>query len=337
MGMATYNDYTIDDAFRGRFVVRHLCALCKGGCFLISAYFRCSEAASPYNLDFMQAIAKVVRQIHGPWLLAADFNFPPSVLRKTGWLGLVGGHIVATTAATCKGAEDHFVVDVRLKSAVVGIALVNDTGAGPHSAVRMWVRGRPRDDMVRSVKSPPEARPCMPLGCLPQFSTQDWESVIDVKHPELFNAHTLNAGFAKCITMVEEQLAHVMGLQGVVKDKFCVRAAGTQVQTKNALGKVSAGGRKLSAVTIAWKNLFLWLPNLAVACSPRAKTCHLLAAERGRYLLRFSCWDHLGCSRHAQAVKAWCGGITDWHLRDRASLNWLRANWQNRQLRQAPG
>ena len=140
--MAMYTDYTIDDAFSGRLVVTHLRALCKGGCFLISAYFRCSEGASQYNLDLLQAIGKVVRQLHGPWLLAADFNFPPSILRNTGWLGLVGGHIVATNAATCKGAEDdYFVVDLRLKSAVLGIALVNDTGAGPHSAVRLWVRG----------------------------------------------------------------------------------------------------------------------------------------------------------------------------------------------------
>ena len=56
----------------------------------------------------------------------------------------------------------------------------------------------------------PMARPGMPLGCLSQFSNQHWESVIDVDRPELFNAETLNAGFAKCITMVEEQLAEIM-------------------------------------------------------------------------------------------------------------------------------
>ena len=162
----------------------------------------------------------------------------------------------------------------------------------------------------------------MPLGCLSQFSAQDWESVVDVNHPELFNVETLNARFAKCITMVEEQIAEIMGLHGVEKERFCVRASGTQVVMKNTLSKVSSGGRKLSAVTIAWKNIFLWLTNLAVACSPRAKACHLLAAER---VLRHSCWDHLGSSRHAQAVKSWCSGITDWHLRDRESLNWLRA------------
>ena len=60
---------------------------------MISAYLWCSEGASTRNLELLQAIAQAIKQIHGPWILAADFNFPPSVLRRTGWLELVGGSI----------------------------------------------------------------------------------------------------------------------------------------------------------------------------------------------------------------------------------------------------
>ena len=83
--------------------------------------------------------------------MAADFNLPPAVLRKTGWLQLVNGQVHATGQPTCKGMEDgYFVVDWRLGSAVLGVALVNDTGGTPHSAVRLWLKGQPRRDMVRA-------------------------------------------------------------------------------------------------------------------------------------------------------------------------------------------
>ena len=68
--------------------------------------------------------------------MAADFHFPPAVLKKTGWLQLVNGSLHATGQRTGKGVEDdYFVVDRGLHAVVLGVALINDTEAKPQSAV----------------------------------------------------------------------------------------------------------------------------------------------------------------------------------------------------------
>jgi hypothetical protein len=112
--------------------------------------------------------------------MAADFNFPPSVLRKTGWLQLVNGSLHATGQPTCKGAEDdYFVVGRRLHGAVLGVAIINDTGARPHSAVRLWLKGSPRQDMVRTLVTPKKAEANLPQGCLPEQADHDWKDIVD--------------------------------------------------------------------------------------------------------------------------------------------------------------
>ncbi len=90
--------------------------------------------------------------------MAADFNFPPTVLRKTGWLQLVDCQAHVTGQPTCKSAEDdYFAAHRRLGTAILGVALINDTGGKPHSAVRLWIKGRPRRDAVRVQLAPRKA------------------------------------------------------------------------------------------------------------------------------------------------------------------------------------
>ena len=129
----------------------------KGGIFVISLYLWCSEGMSKRNLDILQSLASIIRQLHGPWCIGAHFNCTPAALTKTGWLRLVGGVIKATGQATCKSIEDDFfVVDRKLDQAVEAAAIVRDTGAKPHSAVRLWIRGSARKDLVRTSVQPPK-------------------------------------------------------------------------------------------------------------------------------------------------------------------------------------
>ena len=158
IGHALAADVVSFECCASRVIVTHMGAICKGGIFLVSAYFWCSEGASQRNIMLLLCIGQHIRQLHGPWILAADFNFPPSVLQSTGWLRLVGGSIRSTGQPTCKGVEDdYFVVDARLGAAIIGVACVHDTGSKPHSGVRMWIKGRPRRDMVRPLVAPARA------------------------------------------------------------------------------------------------------------------------------------------------------------------------------------
>ena len=161
-----------------RLKVSWLRAYCKGGLFCLSACFWHSEGLSQRNLDLLEGIAKVIQRLHGPWLLAADFNFPPEVLRKSGWLRLVGGVVHASNQSTCNEQEyDYFVVDSRLNRAVLGVAIVIDTGAKPHSAVRLWLQGKPRSHSVRVLAHPAKVSASPPQGCLPRNSTLGFEGI----------------------------------------------------------------------------------------------------------------------------------------------------------------
>ena len=187
MGHSRVPDQVPFECCDSRVMITHLGAVCTGGIFLVSAYFWCNEGASKRNLMVLQCIAQRVLQLHGPWIMAADFNFPPGVLRGTGWLQLVGGCIMATGQATCKGVEDdYFVVDKRLRNSVVGVACIHDTGSKPHTAVRLWLRGNPRRDLVRSLVAPKKADACLPLGCLPEHAARWLDTIVDVNRREDF-------------------------------------------------------------------------------------------------------------------------------------------------------
>ena len=72
---------------QGRFMVKHIGAMCKGGFHLASGYLHSSLGIKhKKNLDWLQDASVVLKTLHGPWVLAADFNATPEQLTDTGWL-----------------------------------------------------------------------------------------------------------------------------------------------------------------------------------------------------------------------------------------------------------
>ena len=157
--------------FQSRISCAHVGAFCKGGEHFISLYLWTSEGMSQRNLDLLQTVAMVVASLCGPWVLAADFNVTPDVLRQTGWLALVKGSIVASTDPTCnKNVYDYFVVDRRLGAAVLGVSLVNDAGFHPHFPSRIFLRGKLRDMKKRVLVAPKKIGARVPIGCVSDSS-----------------------------------------------------------------------------------------------------------------------------------------------------------------------
>ncbi len=112
--------------------------------------------------------------------MAADFNLPPAVLPKIGWLQLVNGQAYAAGQPTRKSVEDdYFFADRRLSSSALGVALVNDAECKPRSAVRLWLKGRPRRDAVRELKAPSKGEAQLPSGREPLHAGQVWKRIAD--------------------------------------------------------------------------------------------------------------------------------------------------------------
>ena len=107
-----FADEELPEELRGRFTVKRVGAVCKGGMLLASAYLHTSLGVKhKTNLDMSDAVAAVLSTLKGPWVLAADFQCTPAQLEATGWLKMVKGRVVAPNMPTCMGRViDFFVV-----------------------------------------------------------------------------------------------------------------------------------------------------------------------------------------------------------------------------------
>lgn len=107
---------------------------------------------SQASLDLSHEIAAVLKVWSGPWIIWGDFNRTPDELLCTG-----------PKTATCNNRTiGDFVVSKDFAHAVHGVHAVGDTGNAPHSAVRLLLSSRPRQDTMRILKDIPNILVTLP-------------------------------------------------------------------------------------------------------------------------------------------------------------------------------
>ena len=80
----------------GRFTLRRMGAICRGGVHLGAVYLRDTVGVhAQHNLDTLHGIMLALKAVRGPWCVGGDWNCTPEELEATGWLKLVGGVIKA--------------------------------------------------------------------------------------------------------------------------------------------------------------------------------------------------------------------------------------------------
>ena len=206
-----------------------------GGAHLISANFRAAEGYSRRRPAVLEPLAIVIRRLHGPWGLTADWNLLPQELSCGGWPSLVRGLCADRQSADLRLEGVWLLVDARLHPLVWGVGLVRDIGARPRPAVRLWLGGKPRRHTVRVLRPPRMANPAPPHGCLNCTADTDWESILG--HDSAQNASALDAGFGQWVSCVEAQIADIEGLAGRERAAMCSRAAGPRFVMQPHLGK----------------------------------------------------------------------------------------------------
>ena len=145
------------------------------GIYLVSAYLRHSEGASPDNQRILAEIAANLATANGKWLLAMDANMTPESLHQTGWLELVDGVIHHCDQATCgRNNYDYFVASASVSRTVHGVQKITDGGINPHSAVRILLKDGNIRRRRRALKRPPKVPGILPLGPQPQ-TIHDWQ------------------------------------------------------------------------------------------------------------------------------------------------------------------
>ena len=99
----------------GRFIMRRVGAMMKGGVHVGSLYLK--DMVGPTakcNLGTLHFVTLALKGLRGPWCIGGDRNCTPAELEATGWLKLVGGVIVASPSATCNFRTIDFFVVSRL-------------------------------------------------------------------------------------------------------------------------------------------------------------------------------------------------------------------------------
>jgi hypothetical protein len=67
----------------------------------LSAYPRDGVGLDDANLALLEEIARIVKLLKGPWLIAADWNINPDTLIGSKWPELLGAAVVAPATPTC--------------------------------------------------------------------------------------------------------------------------------------------------------------------------------------------------------------------------------------------
>ena len=85
VGMAvSCDDAIIPENLKGRFKIRLVGAVVKGGINLGGCYLHSSLGiTAKANMDLLQSMAAVLSTLSGPWIIGADWNCTPEQLEKT--------------------------------------------------------------------------------------------------------------------------------------------------------------------------------------------------------------------------------------------------------------
>ena len=244
---------------RGRFSIRRVGAICRGGLHLGSTYLTSGIGVeAKCNLDHLQGMAHTLNCLVGPWCVGGDWNCTPEELTATGWLQLVKGAVHAPIAPTCNGkVYDFFVVSQSFSHAVVSTHTVGDAGLTPHSPVRLLIKDKPRQLMVRQLQTP------MPLPAqLPFGPMRDHTFGTELAG---LSDGTIDEHYVAVVTKVELILNELTGATREQVAKSRSRAHGPRFVWKNACGPPATDKCRSTPVSRAWRLMAGWLRTVRMA------------------------------------------------------------------------
>ena len=311
IGMTPNDCSHIPHIYRVRISSVHCNVICRGGVHFVCAYFWDSEGLSQRNLLLLHHIAQLLESLHGPWVLAADFNFSPELLTKSGWLDVVHGKIAAPEAPTCgHNTFDYFVVCRKLAGAVVAVAIVDDAGLHPHSPSRLFVKGRPRNEMVRVLVHPRKIPAILPSGC--EVDASRFEGQLEVSEDKFDQCAV---SILKCVDI---ELTEAAGLSGKDAQLASGREKGPKLAMKPALGNPGSARGRCSKITCAWDSVASWLKLLLIHWGAGyGSRGHMHTLVKTRWNLCYWKWDNLGDSISVRYFIKWCSRFTSSSLHDK--------------------
>lgn len=127
----------------------------RGGLHVVTTCLKDGQRLCETNLAVLAELPAYLSTVTGPWIVGGDWNLSPDALTASGWLSVVGGHIVQRALCTCGSSVlDYYVISATLPAEDVMAVRLNDGGFAPHWAVRLYMRGAQRHRAVRRLARP---------------------------------------------------------------------------------------------------------------------------------------------------------------------------------------
>ncbi len=242
----------------GRITAAWLEAGTKCGLLTVSLYLWTGEGLSSRNLRLLEH-ALVVASRHGsPWIIGADFNVPPDILRAAAarLLERFGAIVKGSGEPTFKPGRgearelDYFLVDARIADTVETVEVELDVPSKPHKTLRMDIRGKKAAGLITTMRSPKAFPRELPVGCARAPCLPACSQLPEDAPQQLENA------WRKVMECAEAELCRrfdAVSPDGKPRDDYIGRAAGPKIiQLPNlpprctaSLGKVDRKGHAL--------------------------------------------------------------------------------------------
>ena len=136
-----------------------------------------------------------------------------------------------------------FVVSQDLAGAVVGACVIDDALFDPHCPVRLYIKAKPRNMMVRTLKTARTIEATLPHGPLGK----------PVEHKDNTDNLSKDELYQLFLQRMEEDTASLLAVDGKAKEAIMGRNDGPKFVMKSALGENNGGTRRTTAVSRAWR------------------------------------------------------------------------------------
>ena len=226
-----------------RFSLRWVQAVLRQGILIGSVYLQTGTGLCGANLGILDQIGQVLRAFGRPFVLGGDWQVDREVLEASGWLGAVGGVVVAPpanvfTCVTSKSASaiDYFVVAVPLAPLVRAVWVdVDCQTIKTHRPVMLRMDGSARGDRVQKLRRPAPIPVQVPVGCAPRPPSSG--GIADALDAAA-TVDALQAAYSELARTSEAELVGQRGLHG--EARFLGR--GVAVRTVTVCGLGARGG-----------------------------------------------------------------------------------------------
>eukprot|EP00971_Amphidinium_carterae_P352756 6492723-Amphidinium_carterae.1 len=159
----------------GRALACHVNALVPKGFYCISTYLQTGVPLRKQN-QLLQTIARLTLQLPETWVMAGDFQAPPSEMREVEWPSLLHAGVIDCGEHTCdtrpRRELDYFLASPTIVSLVRDLRKDGHRLTRPHHPLRLSLNRRPEHPTVPVLKRNFRCPEVPLIG--PQLPQRDW-------------------------------------------------------------------------------------------------------------------------------------------------------------------